>query len=67
MANKESLIDRMSTVGMSAFFIIIGALLIILNFTVLPVFGIIFGILLVVFGFIFLVKAQRKMRTVGGR
>ena len=58
---KESVIEKLSTVSVSLFLIIIGALLIILNFTVLPVIGILFGVLLVILGFFFLGKARKKM------
>ena len=62
---KESLLEKLSTATVGVFFLIIGAVLIVLNFTVLPVFGIIFGVVLVIFGAIFFAKAQKKMSASG--
>jgi membrane-bound ClpP family serine protease len=61
--DKEQLIDKLSNVPASIALIIAGLFFIILNFSVLPVIGIVVGIIFVILGIVFFRKAKNKQSS----
>ncbi len=61
--DKEQLMDKLSNVPASIALIIAGLFFIILNFSVLPVIGMLVGIIFVILGIVFFMKARKKQSS----
>jgi hypothetical protein len=60
--SNGSLTERLKSLPIAIFFLITGAVLIILNFTIIPVFGVVLGVIAVLIGIYSLITTRKEKR-----